>query len=217
MDISYLGHASFKIKIKTASIITDPFSPEMVGFKFPKTEADIVTVSHHHPDHDYLAGVSGEPFVIDLPGEYETKGVFIYGYPSFHDNKGGAERGSNLIYLIEAEGLKIAHLGDLGAIPSDEVMEEIIGADVLMLPVGGKVTLEPQEATELIGKIEPSIVIPMHFKAPGINEEYFHELAPLEKFLSEIGAEQAEHLEKLSISKEKLPEETKVIVLERKS
>lgn len=216
MEISYLGHSSFRIKTKTASIVTDPFSPEMVGFKFPKTEADIVTISHHHPDHDYLAGVGGEPFVIDLPGEYETKGVFIFGYPSFHDKKGGSERGNNIIYLIEAEGLKVAHLGDLGDVPSDEVMEEIIGVDVLMIPVGGKFSLNPQEATELISKIEPLLVIPMHFKAEGINEEHFRELSPLEKFLSEFGTEQAERLDKLSVSKDKLPEETKIIILERK-
>jgi L-ascorbate metabolism protein UlaG (beta-lactamase superfamily) len=217
MEIVYLGHSSFRIKTKTASIITDPYSSEMLGFKFPKVEADIVTVSHEHQDHNNLSGVGGEPFTISFPGEYEVKGVSIFGYSSFHDAKAGEERGKNIIYVIEAEDLKIAHLGDLRVLPEASVLEEIAGVDILMIPVGGEVTLGPEQASELIGKIEPSLVLPMHYKAEGIDEAQFRKLVELKEFLVQMGAEQAEKLDKLSISKDKLPQETKVIVLERKS
>jgi len=212
MDISYLGHSSFKIKTKTATVVTDPFSSEMVGFKFPKTEAEIVTVSHQHKDHNFVQGVGGEPFVISMPGEYEVKGVSILGYSSYHDAKAGAERGKNTIFVIEAEGLTICHLGDLGSLPSSEVMEKIVGVNILMVPVGGTYTIDPEGAVEVINQIEPAIVLPMHFKSPGITN-----LAEVGEFLAEMGAEQAEKLDKLSISKDKLPQETKVVVLERKS
>ncbi|HUV72085.1 MAG TPA: MBL fold metallo-hydrolase [Clostridia bacterium] len=217
MEITYLGHSSFKIKTKAATVVTDPFAPEMTGFKFPKTEAEIVTVSHQHKDHNNVAGVGGQPFVVSIPGEYEVKGISIFGYPSFHDSQSGRERGPNNIYVFEAEDLRLAHLGDLGVLPAAEVMEEISGVDVLMVPVGGIFTLGPKEAAELVSKIEPLIVLPMHYKQPGISQESFGKLAEVKDFLTELGTEEAERLEKLSISKSKLPEETKVIVLERKS
>lgn len=213
MEIVYLGHSSFRVKTKTATIITDPFSPEAVGIKFPKTEADVVTVSHGHKDHNFLEGVGGEPFTITLPGEYEVKGISVFGYPSFHDNRSGAERGGNVIYTIEAEGLRVCHLGDLGTFPAAEVMEEIIGVDALMVPVGGTYTLGPKEAWEMVGQIEPSIVLPMHYKTPGGIEE----LVGVEEFLAQAGAEKTEKLDKLSLTKEKLPNEMKVVVLEKKS
>jgi L-ascorbate metabolism protein UlaG (beta-lactamase superfamily) len=212
MEIAYLGHSSFRIKTKTGTVVTDPFSSAMVGLKFPKTEADIVTVSHQHKDHNSVELISGEPLIISQPGEYEVKGISLFGYPSFHDKSQGKERGGNIIYVIEAEGLRLCHLGDLGALPPAEIMEEIIGADVLMVPVGGKYTLGPEEAVEAVNQIEPSYVLPMHFRTPALAE-----LAEKEAFLTEIGAEKTEKLDKLSLSKDKLPEETKVAVLEPKS
>ncbi|RJR25488.1 lactamase [Candidatus Microgenomates bacterium] len=217
MEITYLGHSSFRIKTKTATIITDPYSSEMVGLRYPKVEGDIVTVSHQHEDHNKVSNVSGEPFIISLPGEYEVKGVSIFGFASFHDGEEGVKRGTNNIFLIEAEGLRVCHLGDLGALPSSEVLEEIIGVDVLMIPVGGVSTIGPTEADEVISKLEPLIVLPMHYKEQGINEKVFGDLASVDKFLSEMGAEQAEKLDKLSVTKDKLPEETRVVVLQRKA
>lgn len=217
MEITFLGHSSFRIKTKTASIITDPYSSEMVGFKFPKTEADIVTVSHQHEDHNKVANIGGEPIIVSLPGEYEVKGVSIFGFSSYHDEEKGEKRGTNNIFMVEAEGLKVCHLGDLGALPSSEVLEEIIGVDVLMIPVGGVSTIGPSEADEVVSKLEPLIVLPMHYKEEGINEKAFQKFAAVDKFLSEMGAQQTEKLDKLSIAKDKLPDETKIIVLERKS
>ena len=107
MDIKYLGHSSFLIKTKTARIVTDPFDPEMVGLKFPKTEADVVTISHNHKDHNQFKNVSGingvDPLIIDMPGEFEKLGVRIFGFQSFHDKTHGSERGENIMYKFESE------------------------------------------------------------------------------------------------------------------
>lgn len=217
MDITYLGHSSFKIKTRTASIITDPFDPAMLGLKFAPTDADIVTISHDHGDHNAVGKVSNVKKVVNGPGEYEISGVSIIGVQSFHDSKEGGERGKNTIYVFEADRLRFAHLGDLGHTLSDEKISEIGDVDVLMIPVGGFYTIGPKEAVEIINKIEPYFVIPMHYKAPGISDQIAANLETVESFLKESGLP-VENLPKFSIKKEDILEDqnTKVIVLERK-
>jgi len=217
MDITYLGHSSFKIKTKTASVVTDPFDPKMVGLKYSGVEADIVTVSHQHSDHNAVDKVTGVKKVIDGPGEYEVSGVSMMGFSTFHDNKEGAERGKNTIYVIEAEGLHVVHLGDLGHVLSDELIDEIGDVDILMIPVGGFFTIGPKEATEIISKIEPYFVIPMHYATPGLTPMLTEKLLPVDAFLKECGIN-SETLPKFSLKREDILEEqnTKVIVLEKK-
>lgn len=217
MEISYLGHSSFKIKTKTASVITDPFDPKMVGLKYSGVEGEIVTVSHNHQDHNAVDQVSGIKKVIDGPGEYEISGVSLMGYKTFHDNKKGEERGVNTVYVIEAEGLRLVHLGDLGEPLSDSLLEEIGDVDVLMIPVGGFYTIGPKEASEIISKIEPYFVIPMHYKVTGLSEGLAEKLLPVEDFLKESGIT-TEILPKFLLKKEDILEEqnTKIIVLEKK-
>lgn len=216
MDISYLGHSSFKVKTKTASIVTDPFESEMVGLKYSGVEGNIVTISHDHKDHNASSKVSGVKKVVDGPGEYEVMGVSILGYQSFHDASGGSERGKNTIYVIEAEGLRLCHLGDLGHLPDENLVNQIGDVDVLMIPVGGEFTIGPKDAYEIVSKIEPYFVIPMHYKMPGVAET-FANLQPVESFLKESGLT-AETLLKFSIRKEDIMEDqsTKVIVLQAK-
>ena len=215
MELTYLGVSSFKLRGKSVTVVTDPFKPEFVGLKYPKTEADVVTVSHSHEDHNFVSVVGGAPFIISDPGEYEVKGISVFGYPSYHDEKKGGERGKNNIFLIEMEDLRICHLGDLGGPLTPEIIEEIGITDILCIPVGGKVTIGLDETVELIKQIEPSIVLPMHYKEAGMSG-VFNDLAPISEFLSKMGAENPEKLDKLSITKDKLPEETKIILLERK-
>lgn len=209
-----MGHSSFKIKTKNATIVTDPFDPQMVGLKYSGVEGDIVTISHDHNDHNAADKVSGAKKVFSGPGEYEMMGVSIIGFPSFHDNKNGEERGKNTIYVFEADGLRFAHLGDLGYVPGEDLIGEIGDIDVLMIPVGGEFTIGPREATEVVSKIEPFFVIPMHYQVPGINPQTFAKLEPVETFLKESGLP-AENLPKFSIKKEDILEDqnTKVIVL----
>jgi L-ascorbate metabolism protein UlaG (beta-lactamase superfamily) len=217
MEITYLGHSSFKIKTKTATVITDPFDSEMVGVKFNPTEAEIVTVSHTHSDHNAVDKVSAVKKVLEGPGEYEIGGVSIVGYPSFHDSKNGAERGKNTIYVIEAEGLRLVHLGDLGHALSDDLVSEIGAVDILMIPVGGVFTIGPKEASEVASKIDPYFILPMHYKNPESKSKEFEELMPVENFLKETGTP-TENLPKLVIKREDIIDDqsTKVIVLERK-
>lgn len=209
MYITWLGQSCFKIQGKEVTIATDPYDPA-TGLKLSRMTADIVTVSHDHYDHNYVAAISGNPFVINTPGEYEVKRVFIYGIPSWHDNKEGEERGANTIFLFEFEELKIAHLGDLGHSLSDEQLEKLEAVDILMIPVGGVYTLSAKEAAHVISQIEPRVVIPMHYKIPGLKVN----IDGLDKFSKEMGAKKAEPLDKLRITKKDLPaEETRIIIL----
>lgn len=210
MNIIWYGQSCFKIISKDITIITDPFN-KSIGIKPYNGAADIVTVSHSHYDHNNVESLRGTPFVINTPGEFEIKNIFIYGFRSYHDKKNGAERGVNTIYLIEAEDMRVCHLGDLGETLSDKVIEKLGQVDVLMIPVGGVYSLDAKEADELIDRIEPSIVLPMHYKTPALNIK----LDGLDKFLAARGIKKQETLDHLTIKKKELnPEENKVVILE---
>ncbi|MBI3620154.1 MBL fold metallo-hydrolase [Candidatus Roizmanbacteria bacterium] len=214
MDIKFIGHASFFIKAKDARLVTDPYDPSAVGMKFPKIEADIVTVSHTHPDHNYVTGVSGTPLVIDLPGEFEKNGMRIYGYSTFHDKNKGQERGENTVYKVEAEGINVLHCGDLGHVFDDALIEEIGDVDILLVPVGGFFTIDAADAVELAKKLEPAVIIPMHYNIPGLNQKVFAQLAAVTDFLKKMGQESITSVPKLTVKKESLTEEMKVVVME---
>lgn len=208
MEIVFFGHACFKLKGKDVSVLCDPYD-EKIGIRpAVKWEADIVTVSHPHYDHNNVGAVGGNPFVIDTPGEYDVKGVSIFGFPSFHDKKKGEERGKNTIFLIEIEGIRVCHLGDLGDFLSEEELEEIGEVDVLLVPVGGVYTISAKEAVQLISDIEPKIVIPMHYKFGKVNLD----IEGLEAFCKEMGVKE-EFVDKISLNKKTLPEEGGQVVL----
>lgn len=211
MEITWHGQSCFKIKSNNATIVTDPFG-EGTGLKLPKLEADIVTVSHAHFDHNNISAISGQPMIIDSPGELEAKEVGITGVASFHDGAEGKERGYNTIFAFDLEGMRVCHLGDLGQKLTDEQLEELDGVDILLVPIGGKYTLNSKQAAEVIAQIEPSIIIPMHYKIPGLSIDIEDE----SKFLHEMGVKD-EALDKLVVKASTLPEEgEKVIVLKPK-
>ena len=215
MDISYLGHSSFKLRGKTATVVTDPYDSDMVGIKFPKhTTADIVTISHDHPDHNAVSGVEGAPFVVSGPGEYEIKGVGVVGVGVYHDDVNGAKRGKNTIYRIELDGISIVHLGDLGHELSSAHVDSLDGVDILIVPVGGVYTIDATEAAKVVGEIEPTIVIPMHYNQPGLNQKAFGEVSGVDAFLKEMGKTDVVAQPKFSITKDKLPEEMQLVVLQ---
>jgi len=211
MIISWFGHSSFKIEEKingeNISVVTDPFDSS-VGFKVPNVEADIVSVSHNHPDHSNVSGLRGNPFVVDCAGEYDIKGVIIEGIKSFHDEKKGEERGENIIFRFDIEGVSLAHLGDLGETLDNKQLEKIGGVDILFVPVGGKYTLDAKKAVEVISQIEPRIVIPMHYKTSNLKID----IEGLDKFIKEIGIE-PNYEEKLKINKKDLPSEDMRLVV----
>ncbi|MBI5766012.1 MBL fold metallo-hydrolase [Candidatus Falkowbacteria bacterium] len=214
MQIQWLGQSYFRIQTKNNGdeviIATDPYGAD-IGLKPPKIQADIVTISHQHHDHNNLDAIKGEPFVIDGPGEYETKGVFIYGIPAWHDNKEGKERGSTIMYRLIAENMNILHLGDLGDLLTNEQIEKINEVDILLIPVGGIYTIDGKKANEIISQLEPRLVIPMHYKIPGFKTST--ELHSVDQFIKESGL-LVEKMDKLKIAKKDLPqEETKIILL----
>lgn len=215
MDISFLGQACFKIKGKFATVVIDPFDPDKIGLKLPKDlSADIVLQTHDHYDHNNVAAVGGDPRSFAGAGEYEVKGVVITGVDSYHDAKGGAERGTNTIYHILMDNLNIVHLGDLGQ-PSltEQQVAEIGEVDILMVPVGSVFTIDGKVAAEIVSQLEPKIIIPMHYSLLGLKVQ----LEGVDKFLKEMGNEGVSEQPKLTITKEKLPEEPQVMVLKPSS
>lgn len=220
MHIQWYGQSFFKIATKNQKgedvvIVIDPYHKDC-GLKVPtKFGGDIVLITHDHKDHNNVeliksTNLSPEPFVISGPGEYEVKGVMIYGVPSFHDDKKGTERGENTMYLIETEGIWLAHLGDLGQKTLDnEQLEQVRDIDILLIPVGGTYTINDKEANPIISQIEPCLIIPMHYKIPGLNLK----IDGVDKFIKEMGLK-PEEMKKLKVNKKDLSvEETRLVVL----
>jgi len=215
MQIIWKGQSCFQIissqgKNNHVNIVIDPYS-EDIGLKVPKLEADILLTTHNHYDHNNVKVVGGNPFLIQGPGEYEIKEVFIQGIPAFHDSSLGKERGINTIYTIEAEELRLCHLGDLGQKElTSEQIDKIGQVDILMIPVGGVYTISAKEAVKIMSQIEPNITIPMHYQLPELKLK----LDGLDKFLKTMGIKKLASLPKLSIKKKDiLPEEAKIIIL----
>ena len=209
MVITWYGQACFKIQSGDLVIAVDPFGKD-IGFTPPRFRADIVAVTHGHHDHNNSAAIAGDPFLITGPGEYEVKGVNITGIETYHDTVKGRERGLNTIYMIEAEGIRILHMGDFG---EEKMREETLEAagetDILMIPVGGVYTIEGDAAAKIARQIEPAIVIPMHYKIPGLKVP----LQGQEQFLKEMSAKDIEPQEKLTIKKKDIPEDGKMAVM----
>jgi len=195
VDIYWQGHSCFRLKGKGSTVVIDPFSPD-TGYNLGKLEADVVLVTHQHPGHNYVQGVGGEFRVINGPGEYEIGGVFVTGVASFHDDKSGELRGKNTIYAVEFEGVTVAHLGDLGHELSSKTVAELGKIDVLLLPVGGVTTLDAVAGAEVMRRLSPKWVVPMHYKTPAITRE----LLPVGKFLAETGVKDAVPQPRLSVS-----------------
>ena len=217
MEITWFGHACFRLREKQVTVVTDPYDKQF-GYTLPKLKADIVTVSHDVPGHNYVDGVKGEPRVLTGPGEYEISGVFVTGISTMHapikdlPSNSVALPEHNTIFLFEFDKLTICHLGDLGQVPSQAQVEAMPNVDIVLVPVGGGATLDAARAAEVISLLEPSIVIPMHYQTP----LYSGKLDPIEKFLKEMGLPESPAQEMLKITSSELPEETQVVVLECK-
>lgn len=216
MDIYWYGQACFKLKGKNAQVVIDPFDSEFTGLKLPKDlTADIVLSTHSHQDHNNTKAVTsetGKPMVFDTLGEYEVSGVVITGISSFHDDSNGSERGKNSIFHLMFDGLNIVHLGDLGQSKlTEDQISQIGQTDILLTPVGGVYTINSKQATSIVSQLEPKIIIPMHYKIDGLK----FDLEGVDGFLKEMGVENITPQQKLSISKDKLPEEPQVVVLNK--
>lgn len=215
MLIQYYGHSCFKITTKPAGrgqedVVTflDPFD-KSVGLRPPQGQANLVLVSHDHADHNNIDALKGDPSVIDIAGEYSVKGINIIGIDSFHDNKKGEERGKNTIFVLDSEEIRLCHLGDLGTDLTEKQLEQINGVDILMIPVGGNYTIDGKKAVEIAKKIEPKIIIPMHFKTKGSLIDVSDE----KKFCSEIGNCPSNRVSKLNLKKKDLEEKRMEVIV----
>ncbi len=209
MKIVWIGHSSFQIK-SDSILVMDPYSPK-IGELPHRLSANVVTVSHQHFDHNYIEGVSGNPQIIDEPGEFSTKGFEIKGIKTFHDNEGGAKRGENIIFCISTEGLTLCHLGDLGHILTPEQIQEIGSVDILMIPVGGYYTIGANEALQVVHQINPKIVFPMHFMPK--NSSLQLQIEGVEKFNELIGWDVIEQNGEFEITKPNLDAMNQKIII----
>jgi L-ascorbate metabolism protein UlaG (beta-lactamase superfamily) len=211
MIITWQGHACFKIQDKVGpdgiTLVTDPYDKK-IGLKLPNFEADIVTISHDHFDHNNVAGLRGKPYIIDRAGEYDIKGILVEGIDSYHDEKEGKERGKNVIYRFVIDEINIAHLGDLGHPLTNGQLEKLAGIDILLIPVGGNYTIDAKQAVSIISQIQPRIVIPMHYKVKDLKVD----IDGVDKFIKELGIKPTEE-EKLKISKKDLPAEDMELIV----
>ncbi len=208
MDVTWLGHGCFPLRGRSAAVVTDPYPPA-IGLKLQRLDADLVTISHDHENHNYAQAVR-EAYEIRGPGEYEVAGVAVIGVPTYHDAERGAKHGRNTVYLIEIDDVRICHLGDLGHSLDDTQAETLSSADVLLVPVGGRSTINATQAAEVVRQLEPRYVVPMHYAVPGLKLQ----LDPIDRFLKEMGLAPGEALAKLSVQPSSGEYDTKLVLLE---
>jgi L-ascorbate metabolism protein UlaG (beta-lactamase superfamily) len=217
MYITHLGHSCFRIEAKAGpieanasqtSILIDPFSKD-IGLRSPRIKDNIILVTHDHSDHNNIDGADDDTFIVKCPGEYERQGLYIRGIDSYHDENKGKDRGLNTIYIVKVEEMTICHLGDLGQKQlSNDQVEDIGSVDILMIPVGGKYTIDYKEAIAVAGQIEPKVIMPMHYKVKGLELD----IDGPDKFIKEIGIS-PERVDKFKVVKKSLPTDNTQLIM----
>lgn len=205
MELTWYGLSCFRmVERKHAVVVTDPYGTT-IGLPELKLRADVVTISHQAKGHSYQSGVTGMKQVLDGPGEYEIGSVFITGIATYHKEN----HGRNVLYVFDLDGLSVAHLGDLQQVPAQKEIEALGQVNILLTPVGGGNSLNAAQAAELVSLLEPNIVIPMHYKIPGLKLD----LDGVDRFLQEMGVTEPKEEASLKITSSQLPEETETILL----
>lgn len=194
MKLNYLGHSAFLLTADCGTrIVTDPYAG--IGYPMPHAEADYAVCSHLHGDHANVRGVSGIKQAITQAGGYELGGFKVTGFPAWHDEAHGAKRGAVTVFVYEADGFRVCHMGDIGQAPTPELLEKIGSPDVLCIPVGGVYTVDADGAAEYVKLIRPKIVVPIHYHLPGGTLG----IAPVDGFLRCMGAENCIHMKELRL------------------
>jgi L-ascorbate metabolism protein UlaG (beta-lactamase superfamily) len=215
MKIKWYGHAAFLITSDQGTkIMIDPYEPGAFGGQLSygkiRDQVDLVLTSHDHADHNYTKDLPGTPQIVKGSGSKTAKGISIKGISTFHDPSKGSERGANTIFTFKIDNIQLCHLGDLGHLLSDKELAEIGPVDILLIPVGGFFTIDPNEATRVAEQIKPKILIPMHFKTAKCG----FPIAPVEDFLK--GKSNAKHpkTSEVAFDKATLPQQMEIVVLE---
>lgn len=207
IEITWLGRTCFRIKGREGVVVTDPCPPDS-GYSLGKLTGEVVTISRRdEPAYSYREGVRDQPFFLDAPGEYEVGGILVTGMATK-----AADGSRNIVFVIELEGMRIAHLGTI-APESAKHLDDIKGVDILLVPVGGGGSLSGAMATDVMASVDAKLAIPMNYRTEAETQE---SLDPLEKFLKETGSK-PEPEPKLTVTKAQLPSELTVRVLEPRS
>lgn len=205
MDISWLGHACIRVRTQQVNVIMDPVDKDS-GFDMGRPNADIVTISNPSPAHSHVRGLRGEPVELSGPGEYEIGGVQLWGHAAKLKSADGAPAGRNTVFVVEAEELRVVHLGGLGT-PLNAAQEEEIGSvDVLIVPIGGDQVLDATQAARTVRELEPKIVIPVHY-SPKQGEA-------LEAFVKAVGLDAPAPEGRLTLQRRGLGDAVRLAVLE---
>jgi L-ascorbate metabolism protein UlaG (beta-lactamase superfamily) len=214
VDLSWLGHACFRLRGREVTILTDPFDGDDMGYPPVAGTANVVTISNEHPHHAGLAGIEGRPRVLRGPGEYEIGGALIWGVRTSRQQEPDRERSpKNTAFIIQLEDLTVCHLGDLAKAPlSPEELTHIKDADVLLIPVGGYCTINATQAAAVVSQIEPKLIVPMHYATEATRGHLV--LDEVERFCRELGAADTAPRNRLSITPSSLPNEPTVVLLE---
>ncbi len=213
MEINWYGLSCFRLTERgLATVVTDPYDSQIIGFEPLKLRGDIVTVSHDVPGHNFVEAVKPRQHVIDGPGEYEIGGVFITAIQT-NGGKRSKESPRNILCVFDYNEVTVAHLGDLRKTPTQAQIEALGNVNIALVPVGGGGGLNAAKAAEVVSLLEPGIVIPMHYRQPGCKLD----LDPLSKFIKEMGLGEVEAVPSLKITRSSVPTETRVVVLENKS
>ena len=212
MDLTWLGHACFRLRGREGVVLTDPPDPKS-GAAIPKTAADLVTISNEDPRHSSLRSVGGEPVVLRGPGEYEVREILVTGIGTYRDEEKGAKRGRNTIYTIRLDDLVICHLGGLGHVLPTADLERLGDIDVALVPIGGAdADLTAAVAAEVIHQLEPKVVVPMSYDPDHAKKD-----SPFERLLHELGVKDITPVAKLSLSRSSLPENIQVVALDSRA
>jgi L-ascorbate metabolism protein UlaG (beta-lactamase superfamily) len=210
LKITYLGHAAFLLKAGETRILMDPYAAGTGGYGALSQEADVVTVSHEHSDHNYVQAAQGDPQVLrgltadgwqDV--DYSINGVTFASVSTYHDNSGGNDRGRNAAFIVEMDGLRLVHLGDLGHLLNEEQVNGLSPVDILLIPTGGHYTIGPAEADQVIEQLSPRVVIPMHYRTRAIAD---WPLQDLDVFLQDKDYIKHSGEKSVTVSKSTLPE-----------
>lgn len=215
MKLKFLAHSSFLITTKdNTKIITDPYKSGCfggsLGYKPINESADMVLVSHEHDDHNCVSEILGTPKVIKGAGNWTVQDIKITGISSYHDTQKGSARGENVIFIIESDGIRIAHLGDLGHSLTQVEYQAMGKIDVLLMPVGGYFTIDSKVATDIMNNLKPAITIPMHYKTPTLD----FPIAKVDDFIKDKKNVKKINSSEIEINKNKLPKTSEIWVLD---
>ena len=210
MEITWYGHSCFRLTERgLGTVVTDPYDHRVAGHEALKLKADIVTISHDAPGHNFASAVKGYSHLLSGPGEFEIGSVFITGVQTNGHGKRSPDDPRNTLFVFDYEGVTVAHLGNLRRVPSQAEVEALGTVHVAMVPVGGGGGLNAAKAAEVVSLIEPGFVIPMHYNTSGS----LLKLAPLNKFLKEMGLGEMEAQPSIKVTRSTVPEDTRVVVL----